>query len=112
MPVVNLTGHRIDILREDGTIATVWPAPEVVRAELDFGLVDVVEGIGVFVQLTTCDTTLPPPVEGTVYVVSAYTKMHFLNEDRPDVLCPGQVRRDAAGRVIACRGLQQMIGEE
>jgi hypothetical protein len=112
MPVVNLTGHRIDILREDGTIATVWPDLEPVRAELGFELVDMIDGIGVFVQVTTCDTPLPEPVEGTVYVVSAYTKMHFLADDRPDVLCPGQVRRDAAGRVIACRGLQQMIGEE
>jgi hypothetical protein len=107
--IVNLTGHKLDIHCEDGTVLTVWPDAEPVRAKLDYVLVEALDNVGVYVQVTTCDVPLPPPVEGVVYVVNTYTRLHFLDAGRDDVYAPGSMRRDDLGRVVACRGLQKIV---
>jgi hypothetical protein len=112
MPLVNLTGHRLHVIREDGSVVALPPATTTVRAVVEHVRIATIEGIEILIQTTTCPRELPPPVEGTIYIVSAYTKIHFLDENRPDVLYPGPVYRDGSGRVTACRGLQQMIGDE
>lgn len=111
MRFVNLTGHPVDVVREDGTLITLWPDVFTVRATLRYRLLEVLDGIGIYVQETACAVELPDPDPGIRYVVSVYTKLHFL--DREDVLCPAQLHRDAeTGRVISSHGLQQIFGAE
>ena len=46
---------------------------------------------------------LPPPVEGTIYIVSALVRSAVPN--RLDVASPGELVRDSAGAVLGCKSL-------
>lgn len=47
---------------------------------------------------------LPPRVGGVSLIVSRLV-LETIKKDRPDVYCPGDLIRDAAGQPVGCKGL-------
>jgi hypothetical protein len=106
MIIVNLTQHEItlvstirnSILPASGGIARVSTTrtsrPAIVTGEG--------QEISVSAIVTGDVVGLPPPTDGTVFVVSAMVASAVL---RRDVFSPGDLVRDAAGVVTGCRGL-------
>jgi hypothetical protein len=103
--LVNLTPHAVTI----GTL-TVPPSGTIARVAVSrrqVGIIPMGGGIDIPIFETYFGdvTDLPLPKDGTVIIVSAMVRTHPAVSDRLDVASPGQLVRDASGRVIGCDGL-------
>ncbi len=110
MIIVNLTPHEITVVSASGALVlpvsgkiarvstTRTPRPAIVTGEG--------HEISVSTIVTGDVVGLPPPTEGTVFVVSAMVAGAVL---RRDVFSPGDLVRDAGGVVIGCRGLTSYV---
>ena len=95
MKFVNLTPHAITVgervIEPSGTIArcheTTEPAGQIDGIEMIYRTYDQV-------------INLPEIELGVVYIVSHLVRIAV--PDRPDVVSPGDVVRDGAGRIIGC----------
>jgi len=110
--IVNLTGHPIDFILNDGTKVSIPPAvvvdlegrefpasvPRLVekRHDVDY----TVDGVPIVEKEWKIDTRcpLPEPKPGTYYIVSAILANAF--PDRADLLCP-ETRKTRDGKVYA-----------
>ncbi len=93
----NCTPHPVNLVNDDGTVrATFEPSHQVrvdekiVRIDEFFSRVEYGEVVG-----------LPPVVEGVYLIVSRLVKSAL--PDRPDLVCPAELVRDARGNVIGCK---------
>ncbi|GAA0719767.1 hypothetical protein Drose_06065 [Dactylosporangium roseum] len=99
---VNLTGHPVIIMPEDGETVSIPPTGAVLRIAENVRRVD---GRAV-VELGEI-AGLPDPVDGTVYVTSMPVLMALAAKGihRPDLTYPyGRVKADD-GRTLGCREL-------
>jgi hypothetical protein len=111
MQLVNLCPHEIDLLLEDGSEVVLAPCAKPARAAMERTLDRVVrldlDGGPIEVPLSTVEmgevTELPPPAEGTWYIVSLVVA--YAHPERADLLVPDDLVRDEVGRVIACQAL-------
>lgn len=102
--LVNLCPHKVDILREDGSVLTIAPSGIVPRCSQTEVQVTSVNGIAVTRQTYGEVYDLPAPKEGTVYIVSRMVAAAV--PDRYDLMIPGPVFRDPeTGNPTGCRGL-------
>jgi hypothetical protein len=100
---INCTPHTLNIVRVDGTILEIAPSgvcPRVGTTRLEAG---VIEGVETFFTELGSVENLPPREEGSLFIVSRMVLDAC--PDRSDLLCPGELVRDAQGRVIGCKGL-------
>ena len=100
--IVNLTGHRIDILDETGQLRVFQPSGIVARAELKHMPLMTVNGICVNAPTWNEIIGLPAPQKNTIYVVSRMVKN--LIPGRYDVVCPGERVVDERKRVVGANG--------
>jgi hypothetical protein len=105
MKIKNLTPHPLTLVGENGTL-TVPPSGigarlAVTRTAL---LPITVDGIELAVSLPVMGDVayLPPAEDGVILVVSAMVAGEV---NRPDVMSPGELIRDAGGNVVGARGL-------
>jgi len=103
--IVNLTPHAINI-RTDREIE-IPPSGIIARCEEKTEAVDNIEYqnsvIPVIQKRLGCVTNLPPPEEGTVYIVSMAVAQAC--PERKDVLTIGEPIRDEKGRIIGASSL-------
>ena len=104
MEFINLCPHKVDILREDGSVLTLQPSGIVPRCSQTEVKVTSVNGIAVTRQTYGEVYDLPDPEEGILYIVSRMVAAAMPN--RSDLLIPGPVFRDPeTGNPTGCRGL-------
>ncbi len=106
---VNLTPHEVAIVGEDGRVTAYFPhrsVDPIARVEQTRVLVGstLAEG-GVSVFRTSYGevTGLPAQQQGVGLIVSAMVRMAL--PGRRDLFSPGELVRDADGKVVGCRGL-------
>ena len=108
--LVNLTPHTLNIQCEDGSIYTLEPCGEEARVDVDFQpYLDISAGdlsIPTALAVTGDLTGLPEPQDGVIYITSLVVAQLVR---RDDVLSPGPLQRDEAGRVIGCKGLTRHV---
>lgn len=100
--IVNLTGHRIDILDETGKLRVFSPSGVVARAELKHMPLMTVNGIRINAPTWSEIIGLPAPQKNTIYVVSRMVKN--LIPGRYDVVCPGERVFNDKKEVIGANG--------
>ena len=107
MQYINLTPHKLDIVCDvEGFehLHVVQPSGCVARVEQKLTQERDDNGI-VWYRPEYGDVTgLEEPRDGVVYIVSGMVLAAITGRD--DVLAPGELVRDEAGRVIGCRGLR------
>jgi len=104
--VINLTPHEITVVR-DGVTRTLPASGHVARVTTTYR--DLQRSVlGAPVKTTTHEAVegLPDAQEGVTFVVSGLVRAALTG--RPDVVSPGALLRDEAGRVIGCA---EFIGE-
>ncbi len=103
--VINLTPHDVVVVRDDGSTVTI-PTSGVVARVSSSSAPTGREVLGVPVEVVDLGEVegLPAAQGDVTFVVSGIVRS-ALGTSRPDVVSPGQLVRDAAGRVIGCRAL-------
>ena len=101
--IVNLTPHKLVIVREDGNKIEIAPSGVIPRVSTTVVKVGEESGIPLFRTEYGSVTDLPPQEDGKLFVVSGLLKAAC--PDRTDLLTPAKQIRDEAGRVIGCEGL-------
>ncbi len=102
MNFINLTPHRIN---ETTTGKSFDPSGDVARVACNMTENGSIEDIPVFVAVYGEVEGLPSPVENTTYIVSGLVQSAV--KDRSDVVSPGELVRDEAGKPIGCRGFKR-----
>jgi hypothetical protein len=108
---VNLTPHTLNILtRELATDVefSLTPSGEVARVASANTWAGDVGGIPTYTTTYGEVTGLPAPSAGVVLIVSGMVAAALR---RYDVMSPGDLVRDEAGRPIGCRGLRRSVSE-
>lgn len=103
--VINLTPHDVTVVRDDGSTVTI-PTSGVVARVSSSSAPTGREVLGVPVEVVDLGEVegLPAAQGDVTFIVSGIVRS-ALGTSRPDVVSPGQLVRDAAGRVIGCRAL-------
>lgn len=107
MRLVNLTGHELKLT--DGSAIVVLPSEgraRVISESSHIGDVELTDLPGFHVPITRLVekevVNLPPPTDGTLFVVSGIVAAH---SPRMDVVAPGRLLRDKITKqVIGCQG--------
>lgn len=102
MNFVNLTPHTLNIIEEDGSVYTLPPSGQVARVATERRIVNIIDGIEIFETVFGEVVGLPERNRNDLLIVSALVAQRT---DRTDVYSPGELVRDADGKVIGCRGL-------
>jgi hypothetical protein len=98
--IVNLTPHDIVVIDASGS-RRVLPSSGKARVNEEATVVSKVDGIPLVAKKYLDATGLPPPEDGTLYVVSYYTRACCPH--REDLLVPHDLVRDDAGNIVGCR---------
>ena len=100
---VNLTPHRITVVRDDKSIALdLPPSGDVARINVDYYVDAVVDGIPIYRADVGDPVDVPDPVDGQTLVVSGMVRSAM--PQRGDLVSPGQLVRDDDGNPVGCRG--------
>jgi len=98
----NLTPHTIN---ETVSGRNFPPSGEVARVSVEYVPAGEIDGIPVFAAEYGDVTGLPEPKPGTVYIVSGLVLARC--SERSDVVAPGDLVRDDAGKPVGCRGFKR-----
>ena len=101
MKFVNLTPHTIN---EVETGRSFEPSGEVARVAVAMEPAGEIDDVPVFIARYGEVENLPAPTEGIVYIVSGLV-LAAIN-GRSDVVAPGDLVRDEAGKPVGCRGFK------
>ena len=99
MKIVNLTPHTINY--NDSVLSLVLDSAGEARCAVTR------QPVASSAPVKLCRTTygtvtgLPAPVDGTIYVVSLLVRQACPH--RTDLVSPGELIRDSAGRVVGCK---------
>ena len=104
MNFINLTPHRIN---EVETGRSFEPSGEVARVAVTMEPAGDIDNVPVFHASYGEVENLPGPAEGTTYIVSGLVLAAI--DGRTDVVAPGDLVRDDAGKPVGCRGFK--LGE-
>lgn len=96
--IMNLTPHAI-VLPD----RTIEPSGQVARCSEITIPVSMFDGVEIVVRRYGEVTGLPEPQDGVLYVVSMLVRM--ARPDRHDLVSPGDLIRDNAGKIIGCKNL-------
>lgn len=102
MALVNLTPHALNIYTSSGVI-NVAPSGAVARVAVSSETAGSFEGVSLSRTTTGEVEGLPPPEEGTLYIVSMIVRQAV--PWRTDVASPGALIRDEKGQPKGCDGL-------
>lgn len=105
MTLINLTPHPISIISDTESL-DLPPSGEVARVSMTQTIVGHIGWIPIFTTSFGEVTGLPEPQEGVAFIVSG---MVASAAPRGDVFSPGQLVRDADGRVVGCKGLTRSV---
>jgi len=105
MRVVNLTPNAIKVVHphDPDRVNEYPPSGTICRVGLRSEQVGEIEGMPVFETQVGDVQNLPEQMDDVVYIVSRMV-LECLEDDRDDLVAPGDAIRDHAGRVIGCRG--------
>ena len=99
--LVNLTPHAVVAEHDDGTSRTYPPSGALARCAVTRAQIGVVDGVPVYRATFGAVEGLPPPADGTHYIVSRLVAE--ASRDRADLLVPDDTVRDAEGKIVGCR---------
>ena len=99
--ILNFTPHALNVVDLDGNVTT-FPSVGVARVATSTKTLDPINGFGVVATAFADVAGLPDPQDGTYCVVSRL--VFSACPDRSDLLCPGELIRDADGNVVGCKG--------
>jgi len=104
---VNLTPHALSVHKLNGEVLILPPSGTVARVAVTRSAAPPIGDVATAYSNFGEVTDLPEPVLGTCYIVSAMVALASAKGDSPrwDVLSPGELIRDDAGRPVGCRGL-------
>jgi hypothetical protein len=105
MRFINLTPHALNIHTSEGVV-NLPPSGEVARVAMTRTPAGDVAGIPTATVVYGEVSDLPAPVEGATFIVSG---MVAAAVKREDVLSPGPLVRDEAGRPVGCLGLTRSV---
>jgi hypothetical protein len=113
LKIVNLTPHKLNILKKDGSTVTVEPSGQVIRVQQEeWSTLTDPYNLGCDFKITKVEFTgvdsLPMPEKDTIYVVSMLVRQ-ALGDGRNDVFAVGEAVRDEVGRIIGCDGLRSTV---
>jgi len=104
--LVNLTPHPLSLRQADGSTLDLPPSGTIARVTSSDQVVGQIEGLPLHRMVLGQEIQgLPPPQEGTYYIVSLLAAQAAKAQGRGDVLAPGPAIRDEQGRVIGADGL-------
>ena len=103
--IVNRTPHTVRILIGDAAMRTIEPTFPTPRTASTRMQVSIVDGIPVDHVIYGGVVDLPPAEPGVFLIVSLMVAQAV--PERKDLLIPGEVVRDAAGVIVACKGLSR-----
>jgi len=98
--VVNLTPHTINVVC--GVEVAIPASGTVARCREISTPVGEVNGIPIVTKTFGEVVDLPEPQEDTIYIVSALVAAAAVKAGRLDVVSPGDLVRDAEGKIIGC----------
>ena len=101
MSIVNLTPHEI-VVRWSTEEKKIPASGKVARVQMESEIVASVSGIACYRTTFGPITGLPEPEDSTYFIVSRMVKDRC--PGRSDVIVPGELVRDASGKIIGCRG--------
>jgi hypothetical protein len=117
--LVNLTSHELNVYNSEGKVILSIPPPKdtpIPRVSIKSEVVGTIDVDGVEVPIRRVVygdvENLPPPEEGTIYVVSTFITLALRDKGikREDLLSPDtntdSVIRDKDGRVLGVKYLQ------
>jgi hypothetical protein len=99
---INLTPHCITIFTDEGT-KEIWPNGQVARIDQKTVVIGRVNGVDVVRAQYGDVVNLPEPEPNMLLIVSAMVRVAL--PGRRDLLSPGDMVRDEAGKVIGCKNL-------
>jgi hypothetical protein len=103
MKLINLTPHPITIEPAGYIAETIPPTAPPARVKTVTTQLGVVRGVPIVAETLGAVEGLPDPTDGVCYIVSGMVRAAV--PDRADVLSPGALIRDDAGRVVGCASL-------
>jgi len=101
MKIINKTPHPVNVITVNGTI-TFQKSDDPIRLSSDETQTGTVNAIPVF-SVEYGSGNMPEPKNGVAYIVSALVKNAY--PERPDLLIPHGLVRDAEGNITGCKGL-------
>jgi len=101
--LLNATPHAVVLHRLDGSTVELPPCGVVPRVSSIAVPLGVLDGVPLVRHVYGEVEGLPAPEEGVVLIVSAMVRAAC--PDRSDLVSPGDLVRDAQGRVVGCRTL-------
>ena len=102
MNIINLTPHSVDVVQADGSIKTYQPSGQVARLDVSRKFVRILDGAEVHRPTMGGVTGLPEAQMDVTLIVSALVAQAC--PDRSDLVSPGELVRDSAGKIIGCKG--------
>lgn len=111
MNIINLTGHDVTILRDDNTVAQVFPSLGNVRVNQTTIRAEGFDPCTYPISHTTFGgASLPEYQDGVYYIVSSIVRLVYPN--RYDLLVPSEIVHEKTSRgkiVLGCRSLDCKI---
>jgi len=108
MKFINMTPHTINVVNSDGeAVANFAPSGEIARLTVTREKVGEFEGVEVFTSKFGEPSPLPAEKDGVAYIVSALyaNGLRAHGDKRTDIYVPGEAKRNEAGQVVGCNGL-------
>lgn len=105
MKIVNFTPHAVTIRRGETGDRMIPPSGKVARVSQVLAEAGTLDGIRLVRSTYGPVTGLPESEAGTAYIVS--TMVRLAVPGRSDVYSPVDFVRDAAGQIVACKGLEE-----
>ena len=96
--IINLTPHDIDVIASDGTLKTIKPSGDYVRALTKEQVIDVIDGCRIVTNMYGEVSDLPEYDPNIYYIVSSSVAASC--PGRIDLIVPGKKVIDAEHRVI------------
>lgn len=101
--IVNLTPHKVTIVKEDGTLIQEFESEGVVRLMQNTMEVSTINNIPITKTFFGEPEGLPKEKPNVYYIVSRMVLEACKN--REDLLVPNEIIRDDKGNIIGCKSL-------
>ena len=108
MKFINMTPHTVNVVNAQGeAVANFAPSGEIARQTVARELVGDFDGVEIYATKFGEPSPLPPQEDGVGYIVSAQyaNGLRASGDKRTDIFTPGEAKRNEAGQVIGCNGL-------
>lgn len=103
MKIINLTPHKVTIIKEDGTLIQELKSQGIARLTQQTIRIGEINNIPLTHTIFGQVEGLPMVQDGIYYIVSRMILENCI--DRKDLLVPNEVVRDINGNIIGCKSL-------